>query len=181
MLTAHIDLKKKFSRRFWTDCTDLGLLHGERQRHATRVGTRALSCFKQVILMIRWFLDGTRMSQLARDNAIGKSTAYDYLHEGIAAWRLLGSGAGTLSLTVGKPGSDPVLRMPGILCRLLSHLEGVSAPVPANGTEAVVETDGAGVPGGGVPLHLGQAERCGLGDHGCEQVGSDAETAVGVS
>jgi hypothetical protein len=33
--------------------------------------------------VIRWFLDGTRMSQLARDNAIGKSTGYDYLHEGI--------------------------------------------------------------------------------------------------
>jgi DDE superfamily endonuclease len=59
------------------------LLHAERQRRGTRAGTRALSCFKQAILVIRWFLDGTRMSQLARDNAVGKSTAYDYLHEGI--------------------------------------------------------------------------------------------------
>lgn len=59
------------------------LLHSERQRRGTRTGTRALSCFKQAILVIRWFCDGTRMSQLARDNAIGKSTGYDYLHEGI--------------------------------------------------------------------------------------------------
>jgi hypothetical protein len=34
---------------------------------------------------LRWFLDGTRMSQLARDNRIGKSTGYDCLHEGIDA------------------------------------------------------------------------------------------------
>jgi hypothetical protein len=59
------------------------LLHGERQRRGTRADTRALSCFKQAILVIRWFLDGTRVAQLATDNAIGKSTAYDYLHEGI--------------------------------------------------------------------------------------------------
>ncbi len=59
------------------------LLHRERQRRGTRAGTRSLSCFQQAILVIRWFLDGTRMSQLARDSAIGKSTAYDYLHEGI--------------------------------------------------------------------------------------------------
>jgi len=59
------------------------LLHGERQRRGTRTDTRALSCFKQAILVIRWFLDGTRVAQLATDNAIGKSTAYDYLHEGV--------------------------------------------------------------------------------------------------
>jgi hypothetical protein len=51
------------------------LLHNERRRRDTRAGTRALSCFKQAILVIRWFLDGTRISQLATDNAIGKSTA----------------------------------------------------------------------------------------------------------
>jgi hypothetical protein len=60
-----------------------GLLHAERLRRGTRTGTRALTCFKQAVLVIRWFLDGTRLAQLAGDNAIGKSTAYDYLHEGI--------------------------------------------------------------------------------------------------
>ena len=59
------------------------LLHTERARRGTRTGTRVLSCFKQTVLVIRWFLDGTRVSQRAIDNAIGKSTAYDYLHEGI--------------------------------------------------------------------------------------------------
>ena len=60
-----------------------GLLHAERQRRGTRAGTRALGCFKQAVLVLRWFLDGTRLAQLVRDNAIGKSTAYDYLQEGI--------------------------------------------------------------------------------------------------
>src|SRR5439155_12190141 len=59
------------------------LLHAERVRRGTRTGTRARSCFKQAVLVIRWFLDGTRVAQLAGDNAIGKSTAYTYLHEGI--------------------------------------------------------------------------------------------------
>ncbi len=53
-------------------------------RRGTRRGRRALSCFRQAVLVLRWFLDGTRMTQLARDNAIGQSTAYEYLHEGIA-------------------------------------------------------------------------------------------------
>jgi hypothetical protein len=60
-----------------------GLLADERARRGTRADTRALSCRDQAVLVLRWFLDGTRMSQLARDNAIGKSTGYDYLHEGI--------------------------------------------------------------------------------------------------
>lgn len=59
------------------------LLHAERQRRGTRAGTRKLTCFAQAILVIRWFLDGTRLKQLAGDNTIGISTAYAYLHEGI--------------------------------------------------------------------------------------------------
>jgi hypothetical protein len=59
------------------------LLNAERARRGTRAGTRAMGCFKQAILVLRWFLDGTRLRQLAADNSIGKSTAYDYLHEGI--------------------------------------------------------------------------------------------------
>ena len=60
-----------------------GLLAAERRRRGTRGDTRSLSCHDQAVLVLRWFLDGTRMRQLARDNAIGKSTGYDYLHEGI--------------------------------------------------------------------------------------------------
>src|SRR5258708_23623285 len=61
------------------------LLHAERLRRGTRSGTRALACFAQAVLVLRWFLAGTRLTELATDNAIGKSTAYDYLHEGIDA------------------------------------------------------------------------------------------------
>jgi hypothetical protein len=59
------------------------LLHEERLRRGTRAGTRALSPYKQAVLVLGWFLDGTRMAQLAADNDISRSTAYDYLHEGI--------------------------------------------------------------------------------------------------
>jgi DDE superfamily endonuclease len=58
------------------------LLHLERLRRGTRTGRRSLTCFKQAVLVIRWFLDGTRMKQLATDNGISKSTGYDYLAEG---------------------------------------------------------------------------------------------------
>lgn len=60
------------------------LLRAHRLRLGTRRNRRALGCFKQAALAIRWLLDGTRMSQLAVDNGIGKSTAYTYLHETIA-------------------------------------------------------------------------------------------------
>lgn len=58
------------------------LLHAERVRRGTRADRRSLTPFKQAVLVLRWFLDGTRVRQLAVDNAIGKSTAYDYLEEG---------------------------------------------------------------------------------------------------
>jgi hypothetical protein len=35
------------------------------------------------VLILRWFVDGTRLAQLALDNRISASTAYRYLHEGI--------------------------------------------------------------------------------------------------
>jgi hypothetical protein len=60
-----------------------GLLEAERVRRGTRADTRVLSCRQQAVLVLRWFLDGTRLRQLAMDNTVGKSTAYDYLHEGI--------------------------------------------------------------------------------------------------
>jgi hypothetical protein len=60
-----------------------GLLAARRCSAGTRAGTRALGCFRQAVLVLRWFLDGTRVAQLARDHGIGVSTAYDYLHEGI--------------------------------------------------------------------------------------------------
>jgi hypothetical protein len=50
------------------------LLHTDRRRRGTRAGTRALGCFAQAVLVLRWFLDGTRLAQLARDNTIAGST-----------------------------------------------------------------------------------------------------------
>jgi hypothetical protein len=61
-----------------------GLLHNERVRRRTRTDTRALGTYKQAVLVLRWLFDDARMSQLARDNGIGTSTAYDYRDEAIA-------------------------------------------------------------------------------------------------
>jgi hypothetical protein len=60
-----------------------GLLHAEQRRRGTRAGRRALGCFTQAVMILRWLIDGTRLTQLAADNTIGGSTAYRYLHEGI--------------------------------------------------------------------------------------------------
>ncbi|WP_405181034.1 IS5/IS1182 family transposase [Nocardia sp. NBC_01377] len=56
-----------------------GLLAARRQALGTR--WRALTCLEQAVLGLRWFTDGTRVEQLALDNAIGRTTAYDSLHE----------------------------------------------------------------------------------------------------
>jgi hypothetical protein len=50
---------------------------------ATRESRRALSCHAQVVVVLRLFLDATRVAQLAADNQIGSSTTDRYLHEGI--------------------------------------------------------------------------------------------------
>ena len=60
-----------------------GLLQAERARRGTRTDTRALTCFHQAVLIVRWFLDAARVARLAADHGIGRSTAYRYLHEGI--------------------------------------------------------------------------------------------------
>src|SRR3954452_17552043 len=60
-----------------------GLLHAERIRRGTRTDTRALSTYQQAVLALRWLFDDTRMTQLARDNAISVSTGYDYRDKAI--------------------------------------------------------------------------------------------------
>lgn len=60
-----------------------GLLDAERRRRRTRRGRRALGSWRHAVLVLRWFLDATRVGQLAADNQISSSTAYRYLHEGI--------------------------------------------------------------------------------------------------
>jgi hypothetical protein len=101
-----------------------GLLYAERQRLATRAGTRALGCFRQAILVLRWLLDGTRVTQLAADNQVSRSTGYAYLHEGI---RVLAA------------------RAPGLQSALLAAKTAGYAHVNIDGT--LIETDRCRTPG----------------------------------
>ncbi|WP_193394036.1 HARBI1 family protein [Pseudonocardia sp. HH130629-09] len=59
------------------------LLAEERLRRGTRRGRRALDCDRHAVLVLRWFLDATRVAQLAADNRLSLSSTYRYLHEGI--------------------------------------------------------------------------------------------------
>jgi hypothetical protein len=57
------------------------LLLAERHRRGTPKGSRALSCFWQAVLALRWFRDRTSPDALARDHGISRATAYRYLDE----------------------------------------------------------------------------------------------------
>lgn len=100
------------------------LLTAERLRRGTRTGTRALTVHDQAVLVLRWFYDGTRVSQLARDNAISTSTTYDYLHEGITAL---------------------ATRAPGLHGALLAAKAAGYSHVSIDGT--LIETDRVATPG----------------------------------
>jgi hypothetical protein len=75
--TAELDMRRE------TVLYVSGLLHAERRRLGTRRGRRSLGCFAAAVLVLRWFLDGTRVEQPAADNAVSVKTVYRYLHEGI--------------------------------------------------------------------------------------------------
>jgi hypothetical protein len=57
------------------------LLMAERHRRRTPKGSRALTCFGQAVLGLRWFRDRTGAEALARDHGISRATAYRYLDE----------------------------------------------------------------------------------------------------
>jgi hypothetical protein len=57
------------------------LLAAERRRRGTRKGARALTCFSQAVLGLRWFRDNADPTALARDHRISRATAYRYLDE----------------------------------------------------------------------------------------------------
>jgi hypothetical protein len=57
------------------------LLLAERHRRGTPRGSRALTCFWQAVLGLRWFRDRTTPDALARDHGISRATAYRYLDE----------------------------------------------------------------------------------------------------
>ena len=60
------------------------LLADERRRRGTPRGSRALTCFWQAVLGLRWFRDRTSPEALARDHRISRATAYRYIDEVIA-------------------------------------------------------------------------------------------------
>jgi hypothetical protein len=57
------------------------LLLAERRRRGTPRGSRALTCFGEAVLGLRWFRDRTSPDALARDHGISRATAYRYLDE----------------------------------------------------------------------------------------------------
>jgi hypothetical protein len=57
------------------------LLLAERHRRGTPRGSRALTCFWEAVLGLRWFRDRTAPDALARDHGVSRATAYRYLDE----------------------------------------------------------------------------------------------------
>jgi hypothetical protein len=60
------------------------LLAAERRRRGTPRGSRALTCFWEAVLALRWFRDRTSPDALARDHGISRATGYRYVDEVIA-------------------------------------------------------------------------------------------------
>jgi hypothetical protein len=58
------------------------LLRDRRMVVKIRKGRRALGCSRRAVLVLRWFIDGSRLAQLACDNGLSTSTTYRSLHEG---------------------------------------------------------------------------------------------------
>ena len=76
------------------------LLLAERHRRGTPRGSRALTCFGQAVLGLRWFRDRTTPDALARDHGISRATAYRYLDEVI---RVLAEQAPELGQALQRP------------------------------------------------------------------------------
>jgi len=106
-----------------------GLLRQRRRVIGTRKNRRALSCFKQAVMVLRWFLDGTRVKQLTRDNGIGSSTAYRLLHEGID---VLAAQAPDLKTALERAAEAGLTHLN--LDGTLIHTDRISAPGP-NGAD----------------------------------------------
>jgi hypothetical protein len=107
-----------------------GLLAAERVRRGTRRGTRALSPYKQAVLVLRWLFDDTRISQLARDNAVGQSTAYAYRDEGLAVLAACRPSLAGALLAAKAAGYDHV-----ILDGTLIHTDRIHTPGPTAGVD----------------------------------------------
>ncbi len=58
-------------------------LTAHRRAIGTRKGTRRLTSWSQAVFVLRFLIDGTRLAQLAADNHLAATTAYDNLWEGL--------------------------------------------------------------------------------------------------
>ena len=116
--TAVLDVRRETAKHL------AQLLRGHRERLGTRKDTRALGVFKQVVLVLRWFVDGTRMAQLARDTGISVPTGYRYLHEQLT---VLADHAPDLATALERPAADYThLNLDGTVIRT----DRVAAPGP---------------------------------------------------
>jgi hypothetical protein len=57
------------------------LLGAERRQRGTRKNSRALTCFNQAVLGLRWFRQDADVTALARDHGVSRATGYRYLDE----------------------------------------------------------------------------------------------------
>ena len=87
------------------------LLAAERRRRGTPRGSRALTCYRQAVLGLRWFRDRTAIGALARDHGISRATAYRYVDEVIAV--LAARGPGTARSAGTGAGRGRGVRDPG--------------------------------------------------------------------
>ena len=106
------------------------LLHAERVRRGTRTDTRAMGTYRQAVLALRWLFDDTRLSQLARDNNIGLSTAYDYRDEAIAVLAARQPSLHGALLAAKAAGHSHVL-----LDGTLIHTDRIATPGPTRGVD----------------------------------------------
>jgi hypothetical protein len=106
------------------------LLHQRRRELGTRNGSRSLTPYKQAILVLRWMLDAARVKQLATDNGISGSTAYDYLHEGIDVLSAQSPSLHSALLAAKMAGYDYVL-----LDGTLIETDRVATPGPTAGVD----------------------------------------------
>ncbi|MGW0436222.1 transposase family protein [Micromonospora sp. NPDC003197] len=60
------------------------LLATERRTRGTRRGTRALTCYRQALLVLVWFRKGEDRTLLGAGFGVSRATAYRYVAEGVA-------------------------------------------------------------------------------------------------
>ena len=59
------------------------LLAAERRARGTRKGTRALTCFRQALMVLVWFRKGEDKALLGAGFGVSRATAYRYVAEAI--------------------------------------------------------------------------------------------------